>query len=91
MISRIITPLCEKTRSTSTNDVTVKSLLPALALQFEASKWQGQGHKCQDQGQGQCHDYQDQGPHCQVYSHCSVQCWQLTEFDFAVNQLLFFS
>jgi len=24
-------------------------------------------------------------------SHCSVQCWQLTELDFAVNQLLFFS
>jgi len=57
--------------ATGTNDEAilhdmVKSLLPALGLKFEASKWQGQGLKCQDQGQGQCHDYQDQGPHCQV-------------------------
>jgi len=35
---------------------TVKSLLSALALalalQFKASKWPGQGLKCQGQGQG---------------------------------------
>ena len=29
--------------------------------------------------------------HIAKCSHCNVQCWQLTELDFPVNQLLFFS
>ena len=29
--------------------------------------------------------------HTAKCSHCSVQCWKLTELDFAVYQLLFFS
>ena len=29
--------------------------------------------------------------HIAKCSHCSDQCWQLTELDFSVNQLLFFS
>jgi len=53
---RMINPLCENTRSTGADDEAIlndtvksRSLLPALvlALQLEASKWQGQGLKCQ--------------------------------------------
>jgi len=89
----MINPLCKNTRSTGADDEAIlndtlksRSLLPALvlALQLEASKWQALSVKANAMTT-------KVKAHIAKCSHCSVQCWRLTELDFSVNQLLFFS
>jgi len=89
---RMINPLCENTRSTSDDNesilngtVKIRSLLSALvlALQYEATKasiWQGQGLECQAlsvkaKANAMTTNFK---AHIAKCSHCSVQCWQLT-------------
>jgi len=59
-----------------------------LALQLEASKWQALSVKANANASAMTTKIK---AHIAKCSHCSVQCWQLTELDFSVNQLLFFS
>jgi len=72
----MINPLCKNTRSTGADDEAIlndmvksRSLLPAFAfaLQFEASKWQGQGLKCQAKVNAMTTEVK---AHTAKFSHC---------------------
>jgi len=94
---RMINPICANSCPTGADDAAIlndtmksKSLLPVLALawQFVASKQQDQGISVKAKVNAMTTKVKAHTAKC---SYCSVQCWQLTELDFSVNQLLFFS